>query len=258
VRGAIRKPAGKIAARGLAVTREQLFERATDPRQYDAPGLDWRREGAPGSHTARFVEAWLSPELERLRFQSAVDIGCGTGHLYPLLHRLGARRVAGIEPAAANAAFARRAFPALEVIESPLQDVSLPDAFDLAIVVMSFEHQPDLAAAFRSVHRLLLPGGSFALIAGEPEFHLTPRFGLGIESHALADGSFLVATAYPYGTVHDIVRPPEHYVDAARAAAFAIRRRIAMAPTPELIESDPRWCPLELRTVAHLFVMTRD
>ena len=143
------------------------------------------------------------------------------------------------------------------MIELPLQAVSLPGAFDLAIAVMSFEHQPDLAAAFQSVHRLLLPGGSFALIAGEPAFHLTPRFGLGIESHALPDGSFLIATAYPYGTVHDIVRPPEHYADAARAVALAIRRQIAMVPTPELIESDPRWCPLERRTVAHLFVMTR-
>ncbi len=240
------------------MTPEQLLARATDPRQYDTPDFDWVHAAGPGSLVARLYEAWLAPEIEAARPRAAVDVGCGTGYLYPRLREAGAARVTGIEPSAANAAAARRAFPGLELIEAPLQQVSLRGAFDLAVAVMSFEHQPDLADAFGRVHALLAPGGRFLLVTGDPEFHLTPRFGLGLESHPRPDGSLLVATTYPYGTLHDIVRPPGHYAEAGRRAGFARQRRLAVTPTADLIASDPRWRAFEGRAVGHLFVLSRD
>jgi len=235
------------------MNRDELLRRATDPRQYDSEALDWPREGMAGTPAMRFFESYLIPEIDRLHARRAIDIGCGTGHLFPLLHAGGAGRVVGVEPSARSAAIARREYPELEVIEAPFQDLGLAREFDLAVAVMSFEHQPDLRAAFEAVGRLLAPGGVFLLVAGDMAFHLSPHFGLPHEHVVLPDGSVLVARTYPHGTICDIVRPPEHYERAGRDAGFALRRRLAMRPTSDLIASDARWAGLERQAIAHLF-----
>ena len=240
------------------MTPEELIARATDPRQYDHPDMDWPLQGAPGTPTARYYQQVLREALSGMRPRAALDIGCGTGHLEPLLRELGATRVAGIEPASRNVAVARRAFPALELIEGSLAGASLPGGFDLALAVMSFEHQPDLRAAFRSVARLLAPGGAFVLITGDPEFHRTPRFDLRLEVRELADCSTVVATGYPFGTIHDIIRPPALVLAAAAAEGFTLERRVALRPTAVLIETDPRWRELMDRAHGHLFVLRRN
>jgi len=239
------------------VTREELFARATDPGQYDTPGLDWPREGSLSSPSTQFFHRYLREELGDIRDRSVVDIGCGTGHLYSMFERLGAGRVVGLEPSERNAAIARRQFPGLEVVAGTLQDSDLGSPFDLAVAVMSFEHQPDLRAAFRRVASLLEPSGRFFLVAGDQAFHLTPRFGLILEAHAMPDGSTVVATRYPYGTLHDVIRPIEHHEHAARMAGFVVQRKRAMVPTRELLDVDSRWQAFEGRAVAHLLVLGR-
>ncbi len=239
------------------VRREELFARATDPQQYDAPGLDWPREGILSSPAMRFFHGYLRRELEDVRGKSVIDIGCGTGHLHALLTQLGARRVVGLEPSARNAAIARREARGLEVIEGALQDAQFSQAFDLAVAVMSFEHQPDLPAAFRRVSHLLKPGGTFYLVAGDKEFHLAPRFGLRLETYEMPDGSAVVATGFAFGTIHDVVRPVAHYERAARDGGFAVVRRVALVPTVGLFAADPRWREFEGRPVAHLVVARR-
>ena len=234
---------------------DPLRARATDPRQYDRPELDWTRQGAPDSASSRAYQVALREALAGVRVTAAVDIGCGLGPLEPLLRELGAQRVVGIEPSAQSAAIARRSHPAMEVIESPLETVTLDGGFDLAVAVMSFEHQPDLAAAFRNVSRLLVSGGRFALITGDPDFHRTPHLGLSVDARYLPDGSIAVATSYPFGTIHDLVRSPEQIVTAATGAGFVVERRIPLMPTPLLIEDDPGWREIADRPYGHLFVL---
>jgi SAM-dependent methyltransferase len=236
------------------MNREELFRRATDPGQYDSPALDWPREGMPGTRAARFFASYLEPEIARRQARSVIDIGCGTGHLYPLLVANGARRVVGVEPSSRSAAIARREFPGLDVVEAPFESGRFSPEFELAIAVMSFEHQPDLLGAFAAVRALLRPGGTFLLVAGDLEFHRSPHFGLPHEHVMLPDGAALVARTYPHGTICDIVRPAELYEIAGHAAGFSLRKRVALVPTSTLIEGDPRWRAFEGRALAHLFV----
>jgi SAM-dependent methyltransferase len=200
---------------------------------------------------------YLRRELGELRGKSVLDIGCGTGHLFVLFAELSARRVVGMEPAARSAAIARRDFPRLEVIEGRLEETQFVSEFDVAVAVMSFEHQPDLSVAFRKVRDLLKPGGTFLLVTADREFHVAPRFDLPLETYEMPDGSAVVATGYPYGTIHDVVRPLDHYESAARATGFTVLRREALFPTRELIEAEPRWAEFEGRPVAQLLVMRR-
>ncbi len=239
------------------MTREELLHRAADPKQYDSPDLDWPREGRQASPAMRFFRSRLRHQLGDLSGKSVVDIGCGTGHLYVLFEMLGARRAVGLEPSARNAAAARKEFPRLIVIETSLQGADLACEFDLAVAVMSFEHQPDLLEAFLRVARMLRPGGRFLLVVGDKEFHLTPRFDLSLEVHENPDGSAAVATGYPYGTLCDVVRPVLHYERAAQAAGFTVRSMIPLLPTHELIDTDTRWREFEARPVGHLLVMDR-
>lgn len=240
------------------MSEDPILTRATDPRQYDDATLDWSQQGAPGTPSTRAYEQALRAALADAPITAAVDIGCGLAPFTPLLRELGARRVVGIEPSGRSAAIARRSFPGLEVIESPLESVTLDGGFDLAIAVMSFEHQRDLAAALKRVARMLVPGGRFALISGDPEFHRTPRFDLAIEVHELGDGAALVSTTFPFGTIRDIIRPPEQIAAAAGDAGFSLERRIPLLPSAGMIEADPRWRELADRPFGHLLVLRRS
>ena len=139
-------------------------------------------------------------------------------------------------------------------MEQPLEQCPFEAEFERAVAVMSFEHQADLRRAFRAVRRLLRPEGELYLIFGDSRFHLTPRFDVTFETHALDDGSAVVVTQRPYGTLYDVIRPPQHYADAARAEGFHVRRERELPPGPELFESDPRWRSLEGRPVARLLI----
>lgn len=240
------------------MSRDPLPARATDPRQYDRPELDWSRQGAPDSASSRAYQDALREALAGVRVTAAVDIGCGLGPLEPLLREFGARRVVGIEPSARSAAIARRSHPGMEVIESTLEDATPGGGFDLGVAVMSFEHQRDLPAAFRIVSQLLVPGGRFALIAGDPEFHRTPHLGLPVEARELPDGSLAVATTYPFGTIHDLVRSPEQILAAASVAGFAVERHVPLLPTALLIEDDPGWREIAGRPYGHLFILVAE
>ena len=230
----------------------ELFARATDPVQYDGSDLDWAAEGAADAPFATFVRERLEPALGSLRDRSVLDIGCGTGHLALLFEGLAARRMVGLEPSARHARLAKRLHPRLLVVRGALQRAPLRGGFNVAVAVLSFEHQPDLEAAYRAVAALLAPAGRFLLIAGDPLFHRTPRWGLGLEVVEQEDGSALVATTYPVGPVHDVIRPPAHYQHAARAAGFVTVRREPVVPDDALIARDARWADFAGRPVAWL------
>jgi SAM-dependent methyltransferase len=236
------------------MTAQELFDRATDPRQYDGAELDWPSEGVLESPSMQFFHHHLGRELGDLHGRSVLDIGCGTGHLFTLFAARGAGRVVGIEPAARSAEIARRNHPGLEVIGRTLIEATIDPGFDLAVAVMSFEHQPDLGSAFRRVAALLVTGGRFILISADPEFHATPRPGVEIETHPWPDGAVLVATRYPYGTIHDVVRPPAHLERAARTAGLVPVRATGLAPTAELMAAEPSWSAFADRAVARLAI----
>lgn len=233
-----------------------LFARATNPRQYDGPSLDWAPEGDANAPWPRYVRDRLAHEIGRIPGLAVIDIGAGIGHLALLFERLEALHAVALEPSAQHAGLARRRHPGLAVVRATLEEAPFRRAFDVAVAVLSFEHQASLDDAYAASAGLLAPGGALFVIAGDPEFHATPRWGLGLEVHERGDGSLLVATTYPVGTVHDIIRPPEHFERAARAAGFRDVARTALEPDDALMERDPRWLAFEGKPVAWLIAAT--
>lgn len=231
-----------------------LLARATDPRQYDAPDMDWTPEGGADAPWPRFVRERLEPILGPLDGRTTLDVGCGTGHLALLFARLGARRMVGLEPSARHAATADRLHPDLDVVRGGLPQAPFRRVFDVAVAVLSMEHQRSIEAGYDAVAALLAPGGRFVAVTGDPEFHRTPRWGLTLETHERPDGSLLVATTYPVGTVHDVIRPPAHYERAARAAGFTAVASTAMIPDEALMRRDGKWRAFAGRPVAWMIV----
>lgn len=120
------------------VRRERIFR----PRARRLAEMVARR----GAGTGRFVE-----------------VGGGFGTFGEELRALGLfQRITVVEPTPHLAATCRAR--GLEVIESPVEKVTLPDgAVDVVASFEVIEHLFDPGAFLRTVHRLLAPGGLFVL-----------------------------------------------------------------------------------------------
>lgn len=140
-----------------------------------------RRHGSDGGHfdswSRRYDRSWLQPVLfdpVQKALVAAVaprapkdvlDIGCGTGRL---LERLGAAlpgaRMVGIDASAGMLAAAHQRRPGLDLTRGTAEALPYPGrSFDLVTSTLSFHHWSDQATAVSEIHRVLRPGGWFAL-----------------------------------------------------------------------------------------------
>ena len=98
------------------------------------------------------------------RFAAALDLGCGTGLMAPLLRAL-TDRLEGVDLSSAmvDAARAKGLYDALAVAELVADLEGRPTAaFDLVVAADVFCYLGDLAPAFTETVRVLSPGGLFA------------------------------------------------------------------------------------------------
>ena len=111
----------------------------------------------------------LADELiPRSADRRVLEVGCGGGGLLALLVRAGWPQVEGLDfdPAAAERARAHSGCP---VRVAAFPDPDLPaGAFDLIVMVHSFEHLPDPRAALAHLRELLARGGRAVLFAPNP------------------------------------------------------------------------------------------
>jgi len=112
------------------------------------------------------VHRALSAALaDRLGSGRLLDIGTGTGRL---LERLGRGRpglaLFGLDRSAGMLGAARRARARLHFVRGAAETLPFADgSFDAVTTTLSFHHWSDQPAALREVHRVLRPGGTFAL-----------------------------------------------------------------------------------------------
>jgi len=137
---------------------------------YDRTAQDydsWHVEVA----SAKIVDAWnfqnLLKFLGNTPINRAVELGCGTGRLANDLLNL-SKEVYGVDQSSEVLAIAKNKYPQLkltcaEVVKLPYED----NFFDLVIINGSLHHFFAVAETFREAHRVLKPGGVFALL-GEP------------------------------------------------------------------------------------------
>lgn len=133
-----------------------------------------------GAGYERFMGAWSQLAgrefLEWLGMAPArrwLDVGCGNGAFTELLvERSAPRAVAGVDPSAAQIAFAR-ARPALAEADIRLGDaMALPfddGAFDVSVMPLVIFFVPDPALAVAEMARVTAPGGTVAAYSWDME-----------------------------------------------------------------------------------------
>jgi SAM-dependent methyltransferase len=129
-------------------------------RGFQAGAAAYER-GRPG-YPAGAVE-WLVGQLSLGPGRTIIDIGAGTGKLTRELVATGAEVVA-VEPVPAMREQLARAVPAARVLDGTAEALPFADATADAIAVAQAFHWFDVPRALAEFHRVLLPGGRFALI----------------------------------------------------------------------------------------------
>ena len=96
--------------------------------------------------------------------QRAIDVGCGPGALTAeLVGRLGADRVAAVDPSAPFVAAARVRHPGVDVREAAAESLPFPDAtFDAALAQLVVHFMADPVAGLREMARVTRQGGVVA------------------------------------------------------------------------------------------------
>jgi ubiquinone/menaquinone biosynthesis C-methylase UbiE len=104
--------------------------------------------------------AWIA---EQLPFRRVLDLGAGTGKLTRQLVALGADVVA-VEPGDEMRRVFRRVLPDIELHPGGAEAIPLPDGSVDTVTVAQAFHWFDRPAAFGEMHRVLAPGGGYALL----------------------------------------------------------------------------------------------
>jgi SAM-dependent methyltransferase len=104
--------------------------------------------------------AWIAG---RLPLRRVLDLGAGTGKLARQLVALGADVVA-VEPGAEMRRVFRSVLPQVEALAGSAEAIPLPDESVDAVTVGQAFHWFRTADALREIHRVLRPGGGFAML----------------------------------------------------------------------------------------------
>lgn len=235
-----------------------LTIKATDPLQYDSVDLDWKKDGMLDSPMRQFFQEYLEQNIEDLTDKNVIDIGSGTGHLTKLFHKFGAKEIYGIEPSHKNVEISRELYPEMIVDEVGLEETRIKKTFDVAIVVMAFEHMRNLNLSFQRIAQLLKPAGIFYAIVGDKEYFTTERFGYTLKIEDLGNGEVAVATGRPYGVIHDILRPISSFIEAARKNGLFLTKNISLTPTKKIIQVEAKYKQFKSKSLGHLLVFKHD
>lgn len=141
-----------------------VFDKVADT--YDAVGVPWFEPIAEG----------LVAEVAPAPGERAIDLGTGRGAaLWPLVRAVGPTgHVTGLDLAAQMIAATRadvleRGLTTVELLVADVARPELPDAdFDVAVASLVLFFLPDPAAALRTWHALLVPGGRLGVATFGP------------------------------------------------------------------------------------------
>ena len=231
-----------------------LIEKATNPYQYDSPKLNWSKEKETPSPVRQAFQEYLKKYLGNLAGKKVIDIGSGTGHLSKFLLEQGAKEVYGIEPSHRNVKISKKFFPKMIVIEKTLENVKLKKSFDIATVILTFEHIKNLNLAFNKIAKLMKKNGKLYTIVGDKKYNTTSRFGYKLTIENLDKGEVTVATERIYGTMYDIFRPVSNFIEAAKRASFLFKKHIPIVPTKKLIQAKSQYEQFKGKATNHLII----
>ena len=118
-----------------------------------------------GQH-ARSLYPVLLEKLSHIPFQSALDLGCGTGEVLKLiLQKDPHKELCGIDLSEEMLAVAKSKLPEqVKLLLGDSEALPFPDnAFDVVYCNDSFHHYPAPKDVLREINRVLKPGGTFLM-----------------------------------------------------------------------------------------------
>ena len=134
------------------------------------PGLSFGRVAAAYERSrpqyAADAVAWIA---QRLPFRDVLDLGAGTGKLTRQLVPL-AQTVVAVEPDDEMRALLAQVVPGVDVRAGSAEAIPVDDASVDAITVAQAFHWFDTDAALAEMHRVLRPGGGFAIVFNRWDF----------------------------------------------------------------------------------------
>jgi len=118
----------------------------------------------------RHLRRLLARLLEPLAFRTAIEVGCGAGHNFPLLLRgRELDELAGVDVSAEALSRAGARWPRAELYELDIQKGAPERSWELVLCSLVLEHLPDDEAALRNMHRMTSGHLLAATIAGDFE-----------------------------------------------------------------------------------------
>ncbi|MBK0383045.1 class I SAM-dependent methyltransferase [Pedobacter sp. SD-b] len=96
---------------------------------------------------------------------SVIDIGCGCGAFLKECKRLGVKKIVGIENDFNRAKYARKITNG-RILETEIQNYTVTEKFDVAVLINVISHIPDLKAFFLRIDQLLKPKGLLIIKTG--------------------------------------------------------------------------------------------
>lgn len=226
---------------------------ATDPRQYDSGRIDWSHNGDVDSASRKYLRYYLLPKLD-VKGKSVLDIGCGFGQLFPSLEDGGAKEIVGIDSSKTCVKYTKNKYPKHNVIETSLDEYKSNRLFDVAIVIMVFEHIKDIDSAFAKIRSFINHGGALYVITGDRDYVLRTQTRDKMETEIVSHGVIAVKLKKSWGTVYDIFRPYELYMDTAKKAGFSVLEHIPLIPNDDVVEFMPKYKTIIGTTTNHLFI----
>jgi cyclopropane fatty-acyl-phospholipid synthase-like methyltransferase len=140
--------------------------------------------------------------------QTVLDVGAGTGILYPYFRAAGVRAYTAVEISAEMARIFRAKHPDAEVIEADYEaSIAFRRRFDMIMIFNAFPHFRDQAAVFERSRSYLEPGGRLLIC------HSLSREALA-EHHRLAGGA----------VAGDVLVSDRRFRDLYRGAGFRLVR----------------------------------
>ena len=121
--------------------------------------------GRKGQH-ARFLYPILLEKLSHIPFQSALDLGCGTGEMLKQISQTDSQKeLYGLDLSEEMISVARSKLPdQVRLILGDSEFLPFPDNFfDVVYCNDSFHHYPAPKNVLQEVHRVLKPGGTFLM-----------------------------------------------------------------------------------------------
>lgn len=234
------------------IEREGVQQKAggqTDAVAHDSDDLweknaGWWQQGFTEGADPEYVEQIL-PLAQRWLdgVADVLDVGCGEGQVARLAARIGARRVVGVDPSAAQVGEAvNRGGGAVYAKAGAARLPVRTASFDAVVACLVFEHIEEVDEAISEVARALRRGGRFVFFLNHPLLQ-TPSSGW-IDDQILDPpeqywriGPYLVEDNSVEEVEKDVFipfihRPLSRYVNALTAAGLSIVHMDEPAPPP--------------------------